>query len=47
MAAAALGAAVAVEIIKGLGGRDRTGREEAAAVGHRTLKTSFAVARTG
>ncbi|GES48308.1 hypothetical protein Rhsp01_03990 [Rhizobium sp. NBRC 114257] len=45
-AAVAHGAAVAAEIIRDLGGRDRTGREAAAAAGHRTLRILFAAART-
>ncbi|GAC1040688.1 hypothetical protein thsrh120_06920 [Rhizobium sp. No.120] len=45
-AAVAHGAAVAAEIIKDLGGKDRTGREAAATGGLRTLRISFAAART-
>jgi hypothetical protein len=46
-AAVAHGAAVAaVEIIRDLGGKDRTGRGEAATEGLRILKILFAAART-
>ncbi|GES45206.1 hypothetical protein RsS62_44580 [Rhizobium dioscoreae] len=43
-AAVAHGAAVAAEIIRDPGGRDRTGRE--AAAGHPTLRILFAAVRT-
>jgi len=45
-AAAAHGAAVAAEIIRDLGGKDQTGRGEAAMEGLRTLRISFAAVRT-
>lgn len=47
-AAVAHGAAAAVvEIIRDLGGKDRTGREETATEGLRILRILFAAARTG